>query len=156
MIQCHRTYCKSRGFLLLPKLLIFNCQQLTAFGVIAARSPAGRISGSLHPSARQRLLRARLLLHPPRCRSLHTRLLTLLPLLPHWRVAGHTRAPQRLPGLSVPGVPRGSAGSPAGWASAAAVPLRAPGQPGAGPLSAGAACCNLSWLYSEEERKVTE
>lgn len=37
MIQCHRTYCKSRGFLLLPKLLIFSCQQLTALAVIAAR-----------------------------------------------------------------------------------------------------------------------
>lgn len=108
MIQCHRTYCKSRGFFLLPKLLIFSCQQLTAFDVIAARSLAVTICSSPHPSARQRLLPARFLpgpfpgcaLHPPAAR-------TFLPLPHHWLATGHTWPSQTCAGPLVAPFPVG-------------------------------------------------
>lgn len=88
MIQCHRTYCKSRGFLLLPKLLIFSCQQLTTFSVIAARSLAVKISSSLRSCACQQLPGTRLLLHSLLLLAFISYALILLPLLCHWPVVG--------------------------------------------------------------------
>lgn len=153
MIQCHRTYCKSRGFFLLPKLLIFSCQQLTAFDVIAARSLAVTICSSPHPSARQRLLPARFLPGPfPGCALYPPAARTFLPLAHHWLATGHTWPSQTCAGPLGAPFPVGKQREHGGMSQQSALPASRGRRRSLPELQIAPSSCGFTWERGESHR----